>query len=233
MPENKIRCLIIDDEPLSQEILKDYVDACPELELGGVYIDALEAGCAIRKAKTDLLFLDINMPKLSGINFIKGLPEPPLVVFITAYTEFAIEGFEVDAVDYLLKPVSFERYRKAVNRAVDRIENRNIPPKPESNHILVKADKKNYRISFDNLVYIEALGDYVSFYLDEKKLVVHGTLKDFLSQLPLNRFVRIHKSYVVNISKMDYIEGNTVKMGSITLPISLNYREDFFRVLNK
>jgi two-component system, LytTR family, response regulator len=231
MPDNKIRCLIIDDEPLSQEILKDYVNACPELELGGIYIDALEAGSAIRKEKTDLLFLDINMPKLSGINFIKGLSDPPMVVFITAYAEFAIEGFEVDAVDYLLKPVSFERFRKAVNRAAERMESRNTQLKSESNHILVKADKKNYRISFDNLVYLEALGDYVRFCLDEKKLMVHGTLKDFISQLPVNRFVRIHKSYVINVSKMDYIEGNTVKMGSITLPISLNFREDLFKVL--
>jgi two-component system, LytTR family, response regulator len=231
MAETKIRCLIIDDEPLSREILKDYAGACPELELCGIYPDALSTGETLRKEKADLLFLDINMPKLSGINFIKSLPNPPLVIFITAYPEYAVDGFEVDAVDYLLKPVSFERFRKAVNRALERIQNRSLPSKSEINHILVKADKKNYRIDFDNLICLEAIGDYVRFFVGDKKLMVHGTLKDFLSQLPANRFARIHKTYVVNTSKIDYIEGNTVKLGSFTLPLSLSFRDEFFSIL--
>jgi len=225
-----INCLIVDDEPLSQELITDYVNACPELKLTGVCKDALEAGEFLKNGKVDLLFLDINMPKLSGIGFVKSLKEPPLFVIITAYPEYAIEGFEIDAVDYLLKPVSFERFRTSVNRVLERLS-----PKSEKEtspeHIMVRADKKNYRIVFDEILYLEAQGDYVKFVTAEKSLMVHGKLKDFLMQLPKKSFEQIHKSYVISISKVVYLEGNLIKIGQHRLPVSLNYREQLLKRL--
>ncbi|MBN1822042.1 MAG: response regulator transcription factor [Prolixibacteraceae bacterium] len=227
-----VKCLIVDDEPLAQDVLKDYVESCPELELVMICNDALEAGDIVRKENIDLLFLDINMPRLTGINFVKSLSHTPLFILITAYPEFAIEGFEVEAVDYLLKPVPFERFRKAVNRALERLENRQISEQTPIQHILVKADKKNYRIEFNNLLFLEAMGDYVRFYMEDKKLMVHGTLKEIVQKLPEKQFIRIHKSFIVNISKVNYIEGNMVKLGNEKIPVSLTYREEFFKIMN-
>ena len=221
----KLNCIIVDDEPLSQDVLEDYVKACPDLNLIAVCNDALEAGEILKKEKVDLLFLDVNMPKLTGIGFIKSLKEPPLCILVTAYPEYAIEGFEIDAVDYLLKPVSFDRFRAAVNRAVERDFTREEPEVTE--HIMVRANKKNYRIHFDEILYLEAQGDYVRFVTNKKSLMVHGTLKDLISEIPENQFVRIHKSYVISLSKVEYTEGNQVKVGDSKLPVSLSYKDEF------
>ncbi len=226
----QLNCLIVDDEPLSQEVIIDYVSACPELILKGVCNDALEAGEMLKTENIDLLFLDINMPKLSGVGFVKTLKRPPLFIFFTAYSEYAIEGFDVEAVDYLLKPVSFERFRIAINRALERFSS-----KKEVNatvgHIMVRADKKSFRIDFKDLLFLEAQGDYVKFVTTERSMMVHGTLKEMLRQLPGNLFERIHKSYVISLSKVDYLEGNTVKVGEHKIPVSLSYREQFLKKL--
>lgn len=225
----KLNCLIVDDEPLSQDVIIDFVQACPELELVAVCNNALEAGEKLKTEQIDLLFLDINMPKLTGIGFIKSLKEAPLFVFITAYPEFAIEGFEVDAVDYLVKPVSFERFRTSVNRVLDRFS---MNEKDENiQHLMVRSNKKNYRINFDELLYLEAQGDYVRFVTADKSLMVHGTLKDFISLIPENLFGRIHKSYVISLSKVEYTEGNQVKIGEHKLPVSLSYKDELLRKL--
>lgn len=219
----QLNCLIVDDEPLSQDVIVDFVNACPELNLVAVCKDALEAGEWLKQEKIDLLFLDVNMPKLSGIGFVKSLKEPPLFVIVTAYPEYAIEGFEVDAVDYLLKPVSFERFRTAVNRSLERFFGRD--ESEVSKHLMVRANKKSYKINFDELLYLEAQGDYVRFVTTENSLMVHGTLKDFISQIPESLFERIHKSYVISLSKVVYLEGNSVKIGEYKLPVSLSYKE--------
>lgn len=224
-------CLIVDDEPLSQDVIVDFVNACPELNLAGVCKNALEAGEYLKRDKIDILFLDINMPKLSGIGFVKSLKEPPLFVIITAYPEFAVEGFEIDAVDYLLKPVSFERFRTAVNRVLERFLNNGLS-KAGTQHIMVRANKKSYRIEFDELLFLEAQGDYVKFVTAVKSLMVHGTMKDFISQLPENRFERIHKSYVISLSKVNYIEGNLVKIAEYKLPVSQSYKEQLQKKLS-
>lgn len=218
----KFNCLIIDDEPLSQDVLEDFVEACPELNLVGTCNDAMEAGELLKKEQVDLLFLDINMPKLSGIAFVKTLKEPPLVILVTAYPEYAIQGFEIEALDYLLKPVSFERFRTAVNRAVERFS---AKESEEVKHIMVRANKKNYKIDFDELIYLEAQGDYVRFVTNERALMVHGTMKEFLERLPENLFERIHKSYVISLPKVVYLEGNRVKLGEHKLPVSLSYKD--------
>jgi two-component system, LytTR family, response regulator len=226
----QINCLVVDDEPLSQEVIADFVNACPELNLAGICNDALEAGEFLKTKPVDLLFLDINMPRLSGIGFVKSLKEPRLFVFVTAYPEYALEGFEVDAVDYLVKPVSFERFRKTVNRVLERIAKK---AESKNGHILLRANKKDYRIEFESILYIEAQGDYVKFVLSERTLMVHGTLKEFMKQLPENLFERIHKSYVIQLAKVEYLEGNTVKIGENKLPVSLNYREQLLNKLGK
>ena len=224
-----LNCLIVDDEPLSQDVIIDFVNACPELNLVAVCNDALEAGSYLKKDKIDVLFLDINMPKLSGISFVKSLKVSPAIVFITAYPEYAVDGFEVDAVDYLLKPVSFERFRTAVNRLIERFSG-NIEPENRK-HLMVRANKKNYRINFDELLYLEAQGDYVRFVTTEDSLMVHGTLKEFISKIPDNLFVRIHKSYVISLSKVVYTEGNQVKIGEYKLPVSLSYKDELVKKL--
>lgn len=229
MGNKKVSCLIVDDEPLSREILEEYVELCPELNLSGICSNALDAGKIIREKEIDLLLLDINMPKLSGISFIKGLSNPPLFIFITAYPEYAIEGFEIDATDYLVKPVSFERFRKAVNRSIERI-NLQRSNFDEKKHIMVKADNKKYLIKFEDLFFIEAMGDYVRLNTKDKKLTVHTTLKEIFSRLP-EQFVQIHKSFVINASKVSYLEGNQVVLESIRLPVSIVYKENLLKKL--
>ena len=226
----QLKCLIVDDEPLSQDVILEFVEASPELSLAGVCDNALDAGKKLTEQEIDVLFLDINMPKLSGIGFVKSLKEPPLFVFVTAYPEFAVEGFEVDAVDYLLKPVSFERFRASVNRILERVsaknENRNHP-----GHIMLRADKKNYKVDFDEILFLEAQGDYVKFVTSKESLMVHGTMKDFFAQLPSEKFEQIHKSYVIALSKVVYLEGNRVKIGEHKIPVSINYREQLIQKL--
>ncbi|MBN1986339.1 MAG: response regulator transcription factor [Prolixibacteraceae bacterium] len=226
----QLKCLIVDDEPLSQDVIVEFVEACPELVLTGVCNNALDAGKKLAEEKTDILFLDINMPKLSGIGFVKSLKKPPMIVFVTAYPEFAVDGFEVDAVDYLLKPVSFERFRASVNRILDRRLVKNEHQKaPE--HIMLRASKKDYRVDFDEILFLEAQGDYVKFITTKESLMVHGTLKDFISQLPSEKFERIHKSYVISLSKVVYLEGNRLKISDYKLPVSLNFREQLMQKL--
>jgi two-component system, LytTR family, response regulator len=224
----QLNCLIVDDEPLSQDVIVDFVNACPELTLVAVCNNAMEAGKILQNEQIDLLFLDINMPKLSGIGFVKSLKEVPLFILITAYSEFALEGFEIDAIDYLLKPVSFERFRTAVNRVLDRIS-----AKEENSlgHIMVRANKKNYRIDFNEILFLEAQGDYVKFVTSNKSLMVHGRMKDFMTQLPETDFVRIHKSFVISVLKVDYVEGNQVKVGETKLPVSASYKEQLLAKL--
>ncbi|HKJ78543.1 MAG TPA: LytTR family DNA-binding domain-containing protein [Prolixibacteraceae bacterium] len=224
----QLNCLIVDDEPLSQEVLVDFVNECPELKLSGVCKDALEAGEKIQNQTIHLLLLDINMPRLSGISFIKSLNNPPLFILVTAYPEYALDGFEVDAVDYLLKPVSFERFRVAINRVTERISQAgNTTPE----HIMVRSNKKNYRLSFDEILYLEAQGDYVKFKTAEHTLLVHGRLKQFFAQLPGEQFIQVHKSYIISISKVVYLEGNQVKIGKEKLPVSVNFKEQLVNKL--
>ncbi|HKL31373.1 MAG TPA: LytTR family DNA-binding domain-containing protein [Tangfeifania sp.] len=222
-----VNCLIVDDEPLSQEVLADFVALCPELNLAGICNDALEAGEVIKNSQIDLLFLDINMPKLSGIGFVKSLANPPLFIFVTAYPEYALDGFEVDAVDYLVKPVSFERFRKSVNRVLERLSQNSDS---DHGHIMVRADKKKFRLKCDDILFLEARGDYVKFLTTRQSLMVHGRLKDFIELLPAKNFVQVHKSYVINILKVNYLEGNSVKIVEHRLPVSLNFKD---QLLNK
>ncbi|HBL77195.1 MAG: hypothetical protein A2W90_14805 [Bacteroidetes bacterium GWF2_42_66] len=229
--KTKINCIIVEDEPLSQDILKDYVENCPELCLSGVFSNALQAREAILNGEIQLLFLDINMPGFSGINLVKSLSSPPLVIFITAYPEYAVEGFDLDAVDYLLKPVSYERFLKAVSRAVEKLHNER-PAETSGDHIMVKADKKMFRIDLSDIFYIEAQGDYIKIRTTARNLMVYDSLSAFGEKLPPDRFLRIHKSYIVSLSKIEYIEGNQIKIKEMLLPVSQTYRDELLLRLN-
>jgi len=218
-------CLIVDDEPLSRDVLKKYIAEVQDLELLAECRNAAEASYQLNNNSIDILFLDINMPGLSGISFARSLTSAPLIVFTTAYSEYAVEGFEIDATDYLVKPYSFERFLKAVNRAFERLQEN---PKDKSSiaKVLVKADKKLYALPFVEILFLEGQGDYIRIFTGQQKLVVHDTIKNFLSSLPKKDFMRIHKSFVVNLKRIEYLEGNQVRIGEHTLPVSPYHREE-------
>lgn len=196
-----IRCMIIEDEPLAQNVLKKYIDEVPSLDLIAVCGNALEAQDIVQTNNIQLLFLDVNLPKLSGINFLRTLPDPPLVIFTTAYPEFAVEGFELDAVDYLVKPISFERFLKAINKVLNKSSRqpaRLTEDKNTNDYILLKADKKVYRINLEDILYAEATGDYVKVITREGQYITNITLKKLLEELPDNDFIRVHKSFIIS-----------------------------------
>jgi two-component system LytT family response regulator len=221
-----INCLIIDDEPLAREVLEAYVQEISGLNLLGSCKNALEAKELMGRENVDLIFLDINMPEVSGISFYKTLVHKPKVIFTTAYPEYALEGFELAAVDYLLKPFSFERFEKAVTKF-------HKDALPDNDYILFKADKRIHKIDFKQILYFESIGDYVKVILeDSKNLIISDSLKKLEGKLPPD-FTRIHKSYIISIPKLEYIEGNQIKLGDKKLPIGQSYREKLKEVLRK
>jgi DNA-binding LytR/AlgR family response regulator len=186
----------------------------------------------------DLIFLDINLPRLSGLNFLKTLDRPPMVIFTTAYPEYTVEGFEANAVDYLVKSFSFERFLKAINKAIEKArysQNQAETQLPDSRQdfILLRADKKLYNVLLSEIHYIEATGDYLKVFYADKHLVVHGTVNGFLEKFPRGEFIRVHKSFIVSVNQINYIEGNQIRIGSIFIPIGRSYKEEVERRLNQ
>lgn len=218
-----MRCVIIDDEPAARSVLEQYIADTPELELTESCKNALEARKVVKEKEVDLLFLDVNMPRLSGIEFLKTLNNAPQVILTTAYSEYALEGYELDVVDYLLKPFSFERFLKAVDKAWDKTE----ASQAADQVITIKADGKLYRVGVNEIMFAESQGDYITVHTKEKKLTFNQTLKDFYSQLPESLFSRVHKSYVVALPKIEYLEGNLIKLGNHSLPVGKAYKEAF------
>jgi len=225
-----LNCIIVDDEPVSQDILKKYVVDTPTLKLLQVCNNAFKASKVLMQHKIDLIFLDINMPLLSGMKFYKSLSNPPYVIFTTAYPEFAAEGFEVDAVDYLLKPFPFDRFLKAVNRAIDRI-GKQEKQNATGEYILLKADKKLHKVNLSDISHLEALGDYVKVFYNSTFILVHDTLQNLTDQLTDKEFIRIHKSYVISTVNISYVEGNQVKIGELEIPIGRKYKDDLMEFL--
>jgi DNA-binding LytR/AlgR family response regulator len=227
----KIRCIVVDDEPLSQNILEKYVGETPVLELAAVCSNAFEANDHLLADPVQLIFLDINMPGLSGIRFIRTLVEPPLVIFTTAYPEYAVEGFEVDAVDFLLKPFSYERFLKAVNKAAEKL-NQKIRRNPESeDYMLLKSDKKIYKVNYNDIIYIESYGDYLKVFTSEKCIVTHEKISSMEEKLPDDKFIRVHKSFIIPIDKIKFIEGNQINMTNIVIPVGMGFRENLLRII--
>ncbi len=225
-----INCIIVDDEPVSREILEKYISDCTSLNLIASCRNVFEANDVINQEPIQLLFLDINMPKLSGIRFYKSLSNPPFVIFTTAYPEYAVEGFEVDAIDYLLKPFSFERFLKSVNKAFNTINHKD--DKDQVPFIVLKSDKKLFRINIRDINYLEALGDYVKVdYLDQT-IIVHDTFQNLLIQLGESDLTRVHKSFAISLNKFDHIEGNMIRIKNKTIPIGQKYRSNLLKIIS-
>ena len=239
---NKIHCLIIDDEPPAREILKQHIAGVEALELAGTCSNAVEAVSFLKEHPVDLLLLDIQMPQLLGTNFIRTLKNPPKVIFTTAYRKYAVEGFELDAVDYLLKPISFERFLKAVNKVLQlNISSAQAMPTSarkekqngESNSFLYfRAERKMVKVFFRDILYVEGLKDYIRIVTDNKPIVTKYVLSTLEEMLPANEFLRIHKSYIVAIYKIDSYNTDTIHIAKHELPIGRLYKFDVNRVLN-
>ena len=234
----EVKALIIDDEPLAQDVIKIYAKKIPNLLIEGTYNDAISAQPVLKEKSIDLLFLDINMPKLSGTSFLRTLKNAPLVIFTTAYSEYAVEGFELNAIDYLKKPFSFERFCKAFYKAEELLQLKQDSNKTtniteqQSDFLFIKSNKKTYKVIFDEIMYIEGLGDYIKIHLKDQKIVANLSMKRILSLLPGNRFCRIHKSFIISLEMIELVEGNMVAIQNKKLPIGNSYRQEFMQFIN-
>lgn len=234
--------LIVDDEPLAQDVLETYLDQLPELNLVAKCNNALEATNVLQKEKVDLMLLDIQMPQLTGTEFLKTLSNPPLVIFTTAYPNFALEGFELNAIDYLLKPISLERFLKAINKAKEQLNlqsgnsNLNTVTEDAPDFFFVKADKKLIKVNFGEIIYIEGLKDYVIIKLETGRVITLQTMKSLEQKLPSGHFQRVHRSYIVNVKKIKAVMGNMVEViekgQAKHLPIGKNYRDKIYEIIN-
>lgn len=233
-------CIAIDDEPKALDILTIFIARISFLELLGTFRDPFQAMNYIAENKPDLIFLDISMPEMTGLQMLRSLPNPPLVILTTAYSEHALDGYELNVVDYLLKPFEFERFIKAVMKAKQLTALKTGPVRKEFNTsldtgdvVLIKNGSKTYRITIDKILYAEALGNYVTFYLRDKKIVSYMSIQDVLNMLPPDQFCRIHRSYVVSLKHIDIIEKHQVMINNKPIPIGPTYRETFARVTGK
>ncbi|MEM7109368.1 MAG: LytTR family DNA-binding domain-containing protein [Bacteroidota bacterium] len=221
-----ISCVVIDDEVLSREVIISFIKNTGSLELIQAFANAIEAKAFLVDNRVDLLFLDINMPELSGIDFLKQTPHPPATIFITAYPDFAVEGFELSAVDYLVKPVAYERFLKAI-RKYESYTSTNTNKK-----LVVKADKRTYNIDQHTIYYLQSAGDYIKLFSKDHNLVIHATMKDLEAKMNQS-FLRIHKSFIANLDHMEYVEGNQIKVNGKHLPIGAKYRDTLMEKIRK
>jgi len=232
-----IRCLAIDDEYLALKIIADYASKVPFLELVGVSKSALKALDTITNESIELLFLDIQMPEITGMDFLQNLQNPPLVIFTTAYQEYALEGYKYDVADYLLKPIRFERFLKAANKAQDQIVlRRNNSSISESfleskDHFFIKTSYKSEKVLFADILYIEGQKEYVTFYTHKRKYTRLQSLKSLIEELPKGKFLRVHKSFIVSIDKIDAFYGNVIEIDNQKIPIGRSFKEEVLTIL--
>jgi DNA-binding LytR/AlgR family response regulator len=223
----KISCIIIDDEPLARQGLKEYIADTEFLQLDAEFDNALPAASVVDQQKRQLLFLDIQLPRITGLDFFKSLQHPPPVVFTTAYPEYALEGFEVNALDYLLKPISFDRFLKAALKAKEFYEVREKnAPAPAADHFFIKADGKLVRLLYDEILFAEALQNYVVIHTVHKKYMTYLTFKSVEEYLPADRFLKVHKSYIISMQQVSGIEINDIIIGKHQVPVSRNLKEE-------
>ncbi|MEI6190560.1 MAG: LytTR family DNA-binding domain-containing protein [Chitinophagia bacterium] len=226
----KIKCIIIDDEPIARKGIKGYIEKIDFLDLVAVCEDAVQLNSVLKQQPADLLFLDIEMPYITGIDFLKNTVAPPKVIFTTAFEKYAIEGYEMDVLDYLLKPISFERFLKAANKSFDYFKSLQ---KNNETYIFVKTDSKLEKINFADILFIEAKENYAAIYLPGKKHITHSTLKALSEQLPAADFIQPHKSYIVNINAIQSIEGNILHLSTYQVPVSKYQKEEVMeRIIN-
>jgi DNA-binding LytR/AlgR family response regulator len=229
-----LKCIIIDDEPLAAELLQSYIDRTAGLELVATYASAPAAISYLQESVVDLVFLDIQMPHINGLQLLRSLAAPPMVIFTTAYSQYAAEGFELDAIDYLLKPFDLKRFQKAVVKAQDFYNYQQKGGVQEDSFIFVKSEYQVIKINFDEIRYIEALDDYIKIYTTSARPVLTlMTLKKILDQLPKQRFARVHRSFIISLSKIDSIRNKRIKIGSSEIPIGNTFADSLTDILQK
>ena len=232
-----LKYIIIDDEPLAHEVIEEFCGMLPHLQLEKNCYNAIEAMQFLNENTVDFMFLDINMPKLKGLDFLKTLTKPPKTIITTAYKEHALEGFELNVVDYILKPFSFDRLVKAVNKVAETQKPKTIIKEVSGStdntiRFFVKGDKKHHQIDLNDLLYIEAYGNYTKLFLKDEMIVSHEKISHFEDSLNAANFLRVHKSFIVAIDKIKFIEGNRIEIDSYKIPIGQTYKSRINELLN-
>jgi two-component system, LytTR family, response regulator len=233
-------CLIVDDEPLARNLLSDYVRKVPQLTLVDTLSSPLQVMDALHKNEIDIMFLDVQMPELTGISLLKALQKKPLIVLTTAYSEYALEGYELDVADYLLKPITFERFLRAVDKVTQRLNERSIsavtgkPPVEQAQpFVFVKDGTKLIKVRMDEILYVEGLKDYVTIHTKTQKVVSLQRLKTLEEELPFDKFIRVHNSFIVAFNAIDVIHKNDVQIGSAMIPIGETYKKSFREFIDR
>lgn len=233
----KLKCLIIDDEPSGRKVIEEFINETDFLEFAGSAPNPVKAITLMNSISIDLLFLDVQMPKINGIDFLKSLRNPPMVILTTAFSEYALQGFELDVIDYLLKPVSLERFLKASNKAREFYELKHGVSSSASEapaFFFVKCNTKYERIVFDDLLFIEAASNYVILQTRQKRYITYLTFKGIADHLPAGQFIKVHKSYIVALDKIESLDGEEISIGGQTIPISRGLKEEVMtRVVNR
>ena len=232
-----INCIIIDDEPLARKGLKEYIADTDFLKLVGEFDNPIKATELLSKGTVQLMFLDIQMPKITGLEFFKSLRHAPPVIFTTAYPQYALDGFDLNALDYLVKPISFERFLKAALKAKEyhevRHQNDKTSADQKDDYFFIKADNKLVKVFFDEILFVEALQNYVTIHTADKKYITYLTFKSVEEYLPADKFIKTHKSFIISASKINSIEGNDIRIGNHHVPISRNEKEEVMEKLLK
>ena len=233
----KINCLIVEDEPLAVEVLQDYINQVPFLNLKGICSDAIFALDFLKKEEIDLIFLDIHLPKLKGLDFLKMLKKPPQIILTTAYHQYAIESYEYNILDYLLKPIEFSRFLMAVNKIEpkEKLEffEKTIEPKTERDFLFFSVEKKKVKVFFDEILYIESLKEYIRIVTKTKKLITHSQIGQIEKLFDESKFLRIHRSFIVSKDKIEAFSSTEIEVSGIILPIGRNYKELIMKQLEK
>ena len=226
-----LRCIVIDDEPLARKGLREYIHDTDFLAYCGEFQNASEASDYINQHEVDLMFLDIRMPKISGVDFLKKLENPPLVIFTTAFTEYAIESYELNVIDYLLKPISFQRFEKAAQKALDFFTLKK-KTKAEVDHFFIKANQIIEKVFFREILFVEAMQNYCIIHMQDKKLITYSTLTAMIEKLPTERFMKVHKSFVVSLDEIKSYSSNFVIIGQTNIPISRMLKTEVLKKLS-
>ena len=229
-----IKCVIIDDEPLAIRVIEAHLKQFPNMEVAGTFNNPVDALPLLRENEIDVVFIDINMPQMNGMDFIRNTNTAPFFVITTAYREYAVDSYELDVLDYLVKPIPFKRFVKTIDKLTEEIQKKRQTYTPAANqksHVFLKVDKKMVKIRFDEILYIESLKDYIKVFTEDKYYLVHKPLTTFTDELPGDRFLRIHRSYTIATDKVDVIEGNLVQIGKKRIPIGRKYVEEVKAVI--
>lgn len=229
------QCVIIDDEPIAIRVIENHLKSFSQIEYRGGFTRAVDALPLLNSEEIDLLFLDIHMPEVSGLDFLKALPVPPKVIFTTAYRNFAVDAFELDAVDYLMKPIAFDRFIKAVNKFLvlaEKPHTSNAGQQAKHDSIILKADKKSYKVLLSDIFYVESMDNYIKVHTDKGTLICYESLSGVEERLPGSLFMRIHRSYIINVGRLELFTNSYLKINKQDLPIGRGYKKEVLNRLN-